>query len=81
MRDEATQFYRLLNMKVILHTEMNMLAYFYMKNEIWKLQDIEFFQSFPELTDILTLELSVLRLMLHICSECDIGYVGPSQKL
>lgn len=65
------QFYHLLNIKAILHTEMNMLAYFYIKNEILKPQDTEFFQGFPELTDILTLELSVLRLLLHICSVCD----------
>lgn len=41
------QFCHLLNMKAILHTtEMNVLAYFYIKNEILKLQDIEFFKAF-----------------------------------
>lgn len=70
------QFYHLLNMKAILHTEVNMLAYFYIKNEILKPQEIEFFQSFPELTDTLILELSLLRLLLHMYSVRDIGYVG-----
>lgn len=41
------QFYHLLIMKANLHTaETNALAYFYIKNEILKLRDIEFFKDF-----------------------------------
>jgi hypothetical protein len=60
------QLCHLLNSKAILHpTEMNMLGYFYIKNEILIAQDIVL-QSFSEFSEILILKLSMLQLLLHM---------------
>lgn len=44
---------------------MNMLGYFYIKNEILIAQDIVL-QSFSEFSEILILKLSMLQLLLHM---------------